>query len=67
MLDEDFGPDESFPQTESQKELSPEGGDPTFIPTSESVGCGHEDGDHLSPFSNGEFPTSESGEGRNGS
>lgn len=52
----------TFPEIYTEgKEPSEDNG---FIPTSESVGCGHNEGDHLAPFSNEEFPNQESGEGK---
>ena len=52
-----------FPECDAAPGMEPEGTVP-FLPSSESVGCGHNDGDHLAPFSNEEFPNQESGEGK---
>lgn len=54
----------TFPETQAAP-MSPEGSVP-FLPSSESVGCGHMDGDHLAPFSTEEFPNTETGEGSDG-
>lgn len=52
-----------FPETEAAP-MAPEGA-VSYIPSSESTGCGHEDSmNRLAPFSNEEFPNSETGEGK---
>lgn len=57
--------DRQFPELNSAIDYSPEGGEPTYIPSSESVGAGHEDSmNRMPPITNGEFPNEESGEGK---
>lgn len=53
-----------FPEVEAPEGIEPDESAVGFIPSSEAVGCGHEDGDHLAPFSTEEFPNTESGEGK---
>jgi hypothetical protein len=53
---------DGFP--EKNKSFPPGLEDVFFIPSSEAVGCGHNEGEHLAPFTNEEFPNTESGEGK---
>ncbi len=54
----------TFPEPRQVK-MQPEGVPPSFIPSSESTGCGTEDSMNRMPkFSNEEFPNEESGEGK---
>lgn len=51
-----------FPELAPSEDMSPS--ENTFLPSSESVGCGHNDcPERQAPFSNEEFPNTESGEG----
>lgn len=52
----------TFPELDSSAGKEPSENE--FLGSSESVGCGHNDGDHLAPFSTEEFPNQESGEGK---
>lgn len=51
-----------FPETTSQHEGWDEG--PAYIPSSESVGAGHEDSMNRLPDPNAEWVNEESGEGK---
>jgi hypothetical protein len=54
----------TFPEPREVK-MQPEGVPPSYINSSEAVGCGHEDSmNRMAKFSNSEFPNEESGEGK---
>jgi hypothetical protein len=63
MLDLDMDNDNEMAE---RNEMAPDG-EIGFIPSSASVGCGHEASmNRMPPITNGEFPNEETGEGKDG-
>lgn len=54
----------TFPQ--KSRSTGMQGGDNGYIPSSESIGCGHQDSPNRLPDPNTTWVTTESGEGVNG-